>query len=482
MAAVLVLAVVAVSTGLVRLPSGSGPASPPPPVPAGSTQTQGRPGLGDPYYPRAGNSGYDVARYTIAVSWDPARETLSGTTTVSAHAEHQLDSFYLDLALTARSVSVDGVPARFERRGADLRVRPAQPVVGGADFDVEVSYAGQPGKVGQQGARPWRQTGQEWTAAGEPEVAAWWFPANDHPSDPALMDVSVRVPAGLEAVSVGRLESRDTGNEPGYDTWHWVAGQPMAPFLNFVTIGQYELREGTENGVPYLYAVSEQLSREQRRAAFDQLLTSGATVRALESLFGPYPFSDLGGVVPAHPLPFGGLENQTRPVYNARSILNPRFAPGLITHELAHMWFGDQVTVRQWDDIFLSEAYASWAQWASTEQAGGTPAQAVLLRVHDRIRGRADFWRVRMIDPGREHLFDAVYTRGPMTLQALRQVIGEEAFTALNREWAAEPGSRSLEDWMARAQTYTPVDLGPFFQAWIYAPTAPARTAANGLG
>ena len=86
-----------------------------------------------------------------------------------------------------------------------------------------------------------------------------------------------------------------------------------------------------------------------------------------------------------------------------------------------------------------------------------------------------------MIDPGRPHLFDAVYVRGPMTLQALRNVIGDDAFFRLARDWAQATGSRSLEEWMAAAQAVTTVNLDPFFQAWIYSPSAPARTAENGF-
>ena len=86
-----------------------------------------------------------------------------------------------------------------------------------------------------------------------------------------------------------------------------------------------------------------------------------------------------------------------------------------------------------------------------------------------------------MIDPSRAHLFDAVYVRGPMALQALRNVLGDEVFFRFTRDWAQTPGSRSLEDWMAAAQASTTVNLDPFFQAWIYSPTAPARTAENGF-
>jgi aminopeptidase N len=442
----------------------------------------GKPGLGDPYYPQAGNSGYDVAKYQIVINWDPATQTITGTTTISAHATQQLNSFYFDLVLHTDKVTVNGVPAEAVARGfSDVYVKPATPITTGSSFQVVVAYSGKPGDIEQSDVHPWWSSNGEWTAAGEPESAAWWYPSNDHPSDPALMDVSIRVPAGMEAISVGRLESADAANEKDFNTWHWVARQPMATYVNFISIGQYELKQGLDHGWPYVYAVSEQLSPEDRKKAFAALMSTGMRIRTLETMFGPYPFSEIGGIVPAHKLWFGGLETQTRPVYDSRSILNDDFEPSLIDHELAHMWFGDNVTVRQWNDIFISEGYASWAQWGARERRGGHPANDSLNRAYQRLADNDDFWKITMIDPGRAHLFDAVYLRGPMALQALRNVIGDEAFFNLARDWSQAPRSHTLEEWMAAAQSHTTVDLGPFFQAWIYSPTAPARTAANGL-
>ena len=452
------------------------------PLPADPNAIDGKPGLGDPYYPQAGNSGYDVAKYQIVINWDPATQTITGTTTINAQATQQLNSFYFDLVLHTDRVTVNGVPAESVARGfSDVYVKPAEPITAGSSFQVVVAYSGRPGDIQQSDVQPWWSTNGEWTAAGEPESAAWWYPSNDHPSDPALMDVSIRVPAGMEAISVGRLESADAGNEKDFNTWHWVARQPMATYVNFVSLGQYELRQGLDRGRPYVYAVSAQLSPEDRKKAFAALMSSAERIRTLETMFGPYPFSELGGIVPAHKLWFGGLETQTRPVYDARSILNAGFEPGLLDHELAHMWFGDNVTVRQWNDIFISEGYASWAQWGARERRGGRKANDSLNRAYDRLVNNDDFWKITMIDPSKAHLFDAVYVRGPMALQALRNVIGDEAFFKLARDWSQAPGSRTLEEWMAAAQSHTTVDLSPFFQAWIYSPTAPARTAANGF-
>ena len=247
--------------GLGSAHSAAEPRRPALPVP---NATKGERGLGDPYYPEAGNSGYDVAKYQISVSWDPASATLTGTTTITARANQPLESFYLDLALpTTRGPGERTTAPRSSRRASPTsRSSPPPRSPPAADFSVVVDYAGRPGDLDGD-VKPFHTTNAEWSALGEPESSAWWFPANDHPSDPALMDVSVRVPAGMEAISVGRLESADTADEKDFDTWHWVSRKPMATYLNFVSIGQFELKQGTEDGLPYVYAVSEQLSPDR---------------------------------------------------------------------------------------------------------------------------------------------------------------------------------------------------------------------------
>jgi aminopeptidase N len=446
------------------------------------TGSAGGPGVGDPYFPDAGSSGYDVIEYDIAIDWDATSETMRSTTKITARASQPLSSFYFDLALQTDKVEVNGKNASFERRDfQDVRVVPAAPIAAGSTFEVEVDYSGAPGQISRGKVRPWFRSGQEWTAAGEPESAAWWFPSNDHPTDVALMDISIRVPADLQALSIGRLESADTGGEKDFDTWQWRSRQPLATYLAFISIGKYQIEQGSVDGRPYVYAASMQLSAEDRKRVLAQLHRSGSVIRILEQMFGPYPFTEVGGVVPVHRMQFGGLETQTRPVYNAASLLNADYAPVLIAHELAHMWFGDNVTVREWNDIFNNEAYASWAQWGVAERTGRRPANAALNSAYDRTKNEARFWQVTMIDPGPDQLFSTVYVRGPMALQALRNVIGDEAFFTLARDWSQRPGSRSLEEWMAAAQSHTTVDLKPFFDAWIFATVVPARTPANGF-
>lgn len=462
----------------VRTGPGPGPGAQP-----GSTDPRATgAGAGDPYFPDYGSSGYDALSYTIKIAFDPKTATITGTTTISARATRDLTSFSYDLVLATTAVTVGGRPAQFEQQGLlDVQVTPAAPITAGSTFEATIDYAGNPAEIAAPRGHPWSVTKQEWTAAGEPESAAWWFPSDDHPSDPALMDVSVTVPEGMEAISVGRLLSRDSDDDPDTATWHWACEKPMATYLNFVTIGQYDVRESTVDGRQAVYAVSEQLGRDDRARAFAAMAPTPEIIARYEKWFGPYPFAEIGGVVPAHRFDFGGLETQTRPVYEAGAILDSGFSSGLVAHELAHMWFGDNVTVKQWNDIFDNEGYASWAQWAYRSATGGPSVNDQLERAYQNTKDDADFWRITMIDPGADHLFDAVYTRGPMLLQALRNRIGDEAFFRLARTWAQDPGSRSLEEWMITAQSMTTVDLAPFFAAWVMGDTVPAHTRANGF-
>ena len=121
----------------------------------------------------------------------------------------------------------------------------------------------------------------------------------------------------------------------------------------------------------------------------------------MEQLFGPYPFTEIGGVVPAHDLPFGapgepdpaGLQPRRDPVAEG-------FAPELLNHELAHMWFGDNVTLREWNDVFTNEAYASWAQWAVNERTQKTARpNDKLNETYNQYAREAGFWQITMIDP-----------------------------------------------------------------------------------
>ncbi|MGN0065949.1 MAG: M1 family metallopeptidase [Nocardioides sp.] len=464
------LAATALVLGAVAVPAAT----------AGPTQpVDGAAGVGDPYWPLDGNGGYDVTRYRIENRWSFDTRTLRGRTAVDLVATDDLTSFSLDFLLPVSQVAVDGVPARFQRagRGHELRVTPAEPLAAGTAHTVRVRYAGRPGRQSYAGAKAWLQKPGEVVAMGEPHMAPWWFPSNDHPTDKALFEVAVTVPRGKEVVSNGRLVGRTTGKRSV--TWRWRADEPMATYLAFFAAGDFAIERGADDGLPWLNAVSQQLSPASQRRATRQLRRSAPIVRWLEKDLGPYPFSVTGGLVTSISTGFA-LENQTRPTYP-----EPYGDMSLLmVHELAHQWFGDAVSVRRWRDIWLNEGFASYMEWRWMEKRWGLDPQEQLLSTWQNLRGATTFWSVPIGDPGPGRVFDwAVYERGAMTLQALRHRIGDEVFLDLLRAWAGErPGpDATVEEFEALATQMSGEDLSGFFDAWLRTPERPARTVANGL-
>ncbi len=454
------------------------------PTPADAREpasTPGASGIGDGYFPLDGNGGYDVAHYGIHDTYRIRTGALSGWTDVRARATQDLSSFHLDLVLTPDAVSVDGRPAAYAKAGLhELTVTPAAPIARGTTFVVRVRYHGSPGRIGWAGEKPFLRSPDETMATNEPHIAPWWFPANDHPFDKARYDVTVRVPRGSQAISNGRQVSRTTAG--GWTSWHWRMRQPMASYLAFFAAGRFRLEHGVSNGLPWTNAVSRSLSRQAQRQQLRLMRRTPGIVAWLASQFGRYPFSSTGGVVTSL---FSGfaLENQSRPTY-------PFLVPGheaqtVVVHELAHQWFGDQVSVRRWRDVWLNEGFATWVEWRYDETHGRQSA-ARRLRSEYAARPAGDaFWKVPVSDPGAQRMFgQPVYLRGGMTLQALRQRIGTAAFQRLLRAWVRQHsyGNGNTEEFEALAERVSGKRLGGFFHAWLRSPTKPARTAANGLG
>lgn len=433
----------------------------------------------DPYWPLDGNAGIDVLSYTIDNDWSFERQRLSGSTVVELTATQDLSAFSLDFLLPVSKVSIDGVAAKFSRggRGHELRIKPSAPLTAGSTHSVKVRYAGKPGDYKYAGENAWLASDVEVVAMGEPHMAPWWFPSNDHPTDKALVDVSVTVPKGQEAIANGRLVSRRTAK--GETTWRWRADEPMTTYLAFFAAGDFTIRSGNDAGRPWWSAVSRSMPKRDQRASMRMLMRTPQLVRTLEEELGPYPFSTTGGLVTSLWTGFA-LENQTRPTY-------PRLSGGdewLLIHELAHQWFGDHVAVQRWSDIWLNEGFATFMEWRHEERKGGESAQDALRSRYDNLPARNGWWKIRIGDPGAKKIFDsAVYERGGMTLQALRNRIGDESFFALLRAWAQRPdtSNATTQEFEALAASMSGQDLTGFFEAWLRTPTKPAATAANGL-
>ena len=448
--------------------------------PQRAAPVDGAAGIGDAYFPLDGNGGIDVLAYHVHDRYRFGRRVLSGHTRISLRATEDLRSFHLDFLLPVDRVRVDGEPAVYDQSGNahELVIVPPEPLRAGQKVQVVVGYAGQPDRYGYLGERNWLASRTEVVTMNEPHMAPWWFPANDHPQDKARMHVSIKVPRGNQVISNGRQVSRWRGKH--LVEHQWVSDEPMVPYLAFFAAGKFAVSQGRHGGLPWLVAVSRDLPKATVHSSMRVLERTPTIVSWLASQIGPYPFSQTGGLVTSMSPGFA-LENQTRPTY---PVLGPG-ATTLLVHELAHQWYGDSVAVHEWRDIWLNEGFATFMALRWTETHGGQSVDRWLESSWSAAGSDDSFWRLPIGDPGPSELFaKAVYDRGAMTVQALRNRVGEDTFWRIMRTWAAERagGTGSTEDFQALAERESGQDLDAFFQAWLFAPARPDHTPANGLG
>ena len=446
-------------------------ASEPDPIPATSTTepaddepppaggTVGEDNVGDEYTPDSGATGYDVEHYDLDVAWDPGAEVLDGTTTITATATQDLTQLSLDLlALEVDGVTVDGDEAEVEVDGRDVVITLAEELAEGDEFEIVVEYSGTPEPVLSAGFETGWLTTDDGGAyvIGEPDGAATWFPSNDHPSDKATVDLQVTVPRGWTVGGPGAFEGQERDGQTV--TWSWSEDDPMATYLVPLAIGRYEMIEDeTDDGLPLVSFFPED-EADRFAAAFAD---AGEMISTFEELFGPYPFDEYGALVVPEETGLA-LETQSRSTFGDDVADVELFR----AHELAHQWFGDAVTPERWEDIWLNEGFASYAEMLWFEAS--RPDYDIDADAESRRATIDDGGPI--VDPGVDRWFgNSVYQRGGLALHALRRTVGDDDFFEILQQWVADNGGENVttDDFIALAEDVSGQDLGDFFDAWL---------------
>ena len=432
---------------------------------------------------------FDVQHYIIRASFDRSKKKVFGDTTVSLKP---LMADFRVVELDAVDLSFESV--KLEPSGADVQFKtvPGKVIVtldkvyGSGDLiSLSFKYMATPNKGvyfvdsenGKHSAQIWSQ--------GEADEARHWFPSFDFPSDKATTEEYITAEKGETVVGNGEFLGKDE-NADGTETWHYKMPVPHSTYLVSFVIGKYVRVEDKYKDIPlsfYVYPGKESTAIK----AFGETKNM---IGVFEGLTGvAFPYNKYDQTVVAR-FQFGGMENITATTMADTEIFFADFDFGknvvidLVSHELAHSWFGDLVTCRNWAELWLNEGFATYMEAAYREKAFGRGdymrkirSDAAEFLVDDSInRRRHALYNLRAGDVSA--LFEnasTTYHKGGAVIHTLREQVGSEAFWKainlyLNRHKLANVESPDLKKAMEESSGQ---DLGWFFDQWVYGAGSP---------
>ncbi|MBD3297745.1 MAG: hypothetical protein GF341_03740, partial [candidate division Zixibacteria bacterium] len=418
-------------------------------------------------------AGYDALYYDINLDIDEVSRWIVGELTMQAAGREdafETPTINLHSSLTVDSVKSAGQPVVWSRGGNFLYVTLTAPVNMGETFDLTIWYQGRPTSGGFMGFSFGSYEDKPIISTlSEPYMAQSWWPCKDTPSDKAdSVDVTVTVNSDFYVVSNGVLrDSIDNGN--GTTTYWWHEGYPITTYLVSLAITDYARFDrwyhygpGDVDSMPvrfYSYPSLQLQARESWPIVVDQ-------IEFFSDLWGEYPFvNEKYGM--AHFTWGGAMEHQT--VTSATSS-DFGFDQYLIAHELAHQWWGDMITCRDWHNIWLNEGFASYSEalWVehrydASSYRGYMLGMAYYYGGTIYCQDTTDVWDI---------FSSRVYDKGAWVLHMLRGVVGDSVFFDILRTYYSHPDHQHkdavTEDFQAICEDVSGMDLDAFFQEWIY--------------
>ena len=432
----------------------------------------------DPY---TRQPGVDAIHYAFQITLSDTSDQIDGTASVEIRfAQPELRSFWLDLTsdvagkgMTVAGVSSDGIPVPFEHRSDRLRMTLGVAPAVDEHRTFVIRYHGIPGAglfIGKNKFGERVFMGLNW-----PDKARQWLPMIDHPSDKATSEFIVTAPSTYQVVANGLLvEETDLGDRRRRT--HWKQAVPISSWLNAIGVAQFAVHHaGLINGIPLqTWAYHQDSARGP--ATFE--LPARRAVEFFSEHVGPYPYEKLANVQSAGM--GGGTEHASVIFYGETSVAD-KPATNLVAHEIAHQWFGDAVTEADWDEVWLSEGFATYFTLLYTEHFDGRDAFVSGLR-----RSREQVFALEKRLPGKAVLHDnladmkdvlnnLIYQKGGWTLHMLRGLIGTDPFWAGIRDYYHQYRDRNVTtaDFRRIMEQHSGRDLRWFFDQWLTRPGHP---------
>jgi aminopeptidase N len=426
----------------------------------------------------------DVQHYRLQIRLDLDALAMAGTVEITARTTAPTAAINVDAFnnLTIDAVRVDNAAPNFRRKNNRLTINFAEALPAGRQLTIAVDYHDTPAITNGQGdGMLATKHGPDAVPAmanlSEPYAAPSWWPCIDDVRDKATSEVEITVPQSYVGASNGVL-TKTTTNSDQTTTYFWREDYPLTTYLISAAATNYAKFEDTYTAMDgrtmplMFYVYPEHLAQAEQKFAVTR-----QAMQIFAPLYGEYPFiNEKYGM--AEFSWSGGMEHQTLTSLGASVIGSAtNSAQSIIAHELAHQWWGDLVTLRTWDDIWLNEGFATYSEVLFAERFSHLDAGELMSRSYDdgEVFGRlgGTVTAENLDDP-----FDdtgAVYRKGAWALHMLRHLMGDETFFATLKDYRQRFafGSASTKDFQQVCEEHYGDKLDWFFQQWIYAPGRP---------
>ncbi len=425
---------------------------------------------------------YDVLHYTLEIAFDLPARHIAGTVHIrmkSLQPALRLVTLHCGDLDVKRVTDPQGRELTFKHDVDRLVVSLAEPVAPDAETTVSVTYEGSPRKgiywVVPDAAYPNRPA-HAYTQ-GEPEETRSWLPCWDYPNDKATSEVFATVGAGLMALSNGNLVEVKAGDN-GARTFHWMEAVPHASYLISIAVGDYEEFDLDSDGLKIVVYAPKGLAD---RAAIDRSFKNTADMIHFysEKIGVPYPYEKYGQVL-VQQFRWSGMENISLTTLTADTLMDEGTATEsrsdwLVAHELAHQWWGDLLTCRDWSHIWLNEGFASYFEALYTEHHFSE--DEFLWEMNDTLGSAtwedSDRYRRPIVCATyaeAEDLFDSTtYSKGAWVLHMLRSMLGDEVFWKAIHLYCDRNREKMVgtDDLQAAFGEASGQDLGWFWDQWV---------------
>lgn len=425
-----------------------------------------------------GDSRFDVKYYKIDLKILHTTQTVAGSVTIKAEADTlNVNSIFLDLVnqLVVDSILCNGSAVSFTRSSNKINIVLDNTYNTGEAFTLQVYYHGTPPSSGfgsftfgsRSGGNPSIYT------LSEPYGSKDWWPCKDTPADKAdSADVWFTVLNPIKAISNGTLqEVIDNGD--GTSTYKWKVGYPIAQYLlslaatDYVEYTNYYNYSSTDS-MPINHFIYPETFNTNLKNLLDK---TPQMIEVFKQHFGEYPFitekyghAQFGWG--------GGMEHQTCSSMGA-------FGEGIISHELAHQWYGDAITCKDWHNIWLNEGFATYAEgvWIEAIQGKAAYNNYIANEMNSAKNAVGSVWVQDISSVNSIFNYARSYAKGAVILHMLRGVVGDSTFYNILRTYTYHPtvsyGVAVTEDFQAIAENVSGMDLDYFFQQWIYGENYP---------